>query len=138
MRIIFSLLCVLFSTVLVAQNAPLEVPKIAVKISLGQSVVMGDSKITFKEVLEDSRCPENVSCIWAGRVRVRVEISEENKAVEVKELLLGAVKEGETQKNVLVTEENYALELMKVTPYPGSEAAQNGEGYALLVCEVRE
>lgn len=28
----------------------------------------GDLKITFDEVTEDSRCPVDVTCIWAGRV----------------------------------------------------------------------
>ena len=27
------------------------------------------------EVLEDSRCPTLVQCVWAGRVRIRAEIS---------------------------------------------------------------
>ena len=27
------------------------------------------------EVLEDSRCPTNVACIWAGRLRLRAEVS---------------------------------------------------------------
>lgn len=30
--------------------------------------------ITFKQVLEDSRCPENVQCIWAGNARIAIEV----------------------------------------------------------------
>lgn len=27
------------------------------------------------EVIEDSRCPQNARCVWAGRLRLRVELS---------------------------------------------------------------
>lgn len=31
-------------------------------------------KIKFIEVVEDSRCPKGVNCIWAGNARVKVKI----------------------------------------------------------------
>ena len=37
------------------------------------------------EVIEDSRCPALVRCVWAGRVRIRAEISGEG----TRELTLG-------------------------------------------------
>ena len=36
-------------------------------------------------VIEDSRCPANVQCVWAGRVRIRAEVSGDG----VRELTLG-------------------------------------------------
>ncbi len=35
----------------------------------------GGLTVTPLEVLEDSRCPANVDCVWAGQVRLRVNIS---------------------------------------------------------------
>jgi hypothetical protein len=31
-------------------------------------------KITFVELVEDSRCPEGVTCIWAGNGRIKVSV----------------------------------------------------------------
>ena len=38
--------------------------------------------IGFKRVLEDSRCPAQVTCIWAGRVTVELEAQAPNEAAE--------------------------------------------------------
>jgi hypothetical protein len=41
---------------------------------IGETVAVGGPKVTPLEVLEDSRCPMNARCVWAGRVRVRARI----------------------------------------------------------------
>lgn len=40
-------------------------------IAIGERVAVGNTTIGVIELLEDSRCPTDVQCIWAGRVRVR-------------------------------------------------------------------
>ncbi|WP_295637103.1 hypothetical protein [Novosphingobium sp.] len=47
-------------------------PQIA---ALGSTIVVGTMRITPISVIEDSRCPARVQCIWAGRVVVRVTMS---------------------------------------------------------------
>lgn len=42
------------------------------KIDQGASGL--DVKVVPVELLEDSRCPIDVTCVWAGRVRVRVQL----------------------------------------------------------------
>ena len=41
---------------------------------LDRAVDMGLVTVKPLQVVEDSRCPQNVTCIWAGTVRVRTEI----------------------------------------------------------------
>lgn len=41
---------------------------------LGQRVDLGGPKVTVLRVLEDSRCPMEARCVWAGRVRTEVRI----------------------------------------------------------------
>jgi len=41
---------------------------------LGQTVTVGGPRVTPLAVLEDSRCPTGVQCVWAGRVRLSVRI----------------------------------------------------------------
>ena len=42
---------------------------------LGQTVTIDGPRITPLTVLEDSRCPAGVQCVWAGRVRLSVRIA---------------------------------------------------------------
>lgn len=42
--------------------------------ALGQTVRVDGPRVTPLEVLEDSRCPMNARCVWAGQVRLRVRI----------------------------------------------------------------
>jgi hypothetical protein len=42
---------------------------------IGQSVMINGLKIRPLRIVEDSRCPANVQCVWAGRLIVDTEIS---------------------------------------------------------------
>lgn len=41
-------------------------------VALGQRATVDGPVVQPVEVVEDSRCPANVHCIWAGRVRVKM------------------------------------------------------------------
>ena len=43
-----------------------------VEVKVGQTVAIPDTrlKVTFQSVAEDSRCPEDVTCVWAGNAKV--------------------------------------------------------------------
>ncbi len=47
----------------------------SVDARLGQTVNLGGPKVTALAVLEDSRCPMEARCIWAGRVRLSVRVT---------------------------------------------------------------
>ena len=49
--------------------APPETP-----VALRQPVTVGDVVVTPMKVVEDSRCPMNARCVWAGRVVVETRI----------------------------------------------------------------
>lgn len=44
------------------------------RAALGQTVAVDGPKVTPLEVLEDSRCPMNARCVWAGQVRLKVRV----------------------------------------------------------------
>ena len=58
--------------------------QVAVTVGLGENFTIGigksaritgeDMVITFDEVIGDSRCPQNVTCVWAGVASIRVTI----------------------------------------------------------------
>jgi hypothetical protein len=43
-------------------------------VALGQSVRVGEVSVTPVSVVEDSRCPVNTRCVWAGRLVVETQI----------------------------------------------------------------
>ena len=57
-----------------ANEAPFHVPG-TITARLNEEVQIGDLRVKPLAVLEDSRCPVDVACVWAGRVRLRVQVS---------------------------------------------------------------
>lgn len=53
-----------------AANPPTEGPA-----RLGQTVYVDGPHVTPIKVIEDSRCPINARCVWAGRVVLRVKVT---------------------------------------------------------------
>lgn len=141
MKKMIALLCLLVvsNTVFSQQNEeePIDVPKIAIKIPLGKTVDTQGYSVTFKEVLEDSRCPTNVTCVWAGRVRIKVEINKAGKQLAEEVLIFGAVQPEEEKNHLFFTSEELKLEGIKVTPYPKTETEKQEKNYTLLVCAYK-
>lgn len=55
------------------------------RAALGETVAVDGPKVTPLAVLEDSRCPMNARCVWAGQVRlqVRVHLGAGNRDLEL-------------------------------------------------------
>lgn len=59
---------------LAQRDAALREPGI-VAAGIGETADLGGGlRVRPLEVLEDSRCPQNARCVWAGRLRLRVAI----------------------------------------------------------------
>jgi len=123
------LLFILVTTLSFSQEEPVEVPKISVRIPMGQTVHLKNATIKFVKVLEDSRCPKDVTCVWEGQAKVLVEMTETGKDKIELELLFGQRK-----KNLLIASESYVLEGIALTPYPTTATSGKME-YILLVSE---
>ena len=48
-----------------ASNGPIEGP-----VRLGQTAFVSGPKVRADHIIEDSRCPVNAQCVWAGRLIV--------------------------------------------------------------------
>src|SRR5690606_39790357 len=73
---------ILFSTFAFGQEDSAATPKIGIKVLQGETIVIKGVSIKFLEVIEDSRCPTHVTCIWAGRAIVKVEVIANGKKEE--------------------------------------------------------
>ena len=123
----------IFTGLTFGQNNDVKSPKIAIKIPLGEAITLKNHVIKFTEVLEDSRCPENMTCVWAGRARVLLEISENGKKSINKTLIFGKVNKGESDDKELFSYNNSKVNGLSLSPYPNSKEAVEGAPYILLV-----
>ena len=55
---------------------------------MGETVHVGGPRVTPLKLIEDSRCPQGVQCVWAGRVRISATISTPTMKL-TRELTLG-------------------------------------------------
>jgi hypothetical protein len=53
-------------------------------------------QLVFKEVVSDSRCPEGVTCVWAGEVKVDVTLYDGKKLLQDEIITLSPMHKKET------------------------------------------
>jgi len=81
--------------------------------------------------ISDSRCPTGVNCVWAGEVKVTLEVTDtlaqDTQPVEI-QLTLQA-RGGAATVSVL----GYELELLNVDPYPKDEVTTARNNYVARI-----
>jgi len=65
-------------------------PGVAFELPVGRTAALNGNgaRITFKQVKEDSRCPTDVTCVWAGDARIELTISRNGSSDDTKILSL--------------------------------------------------
>lgn len=87
----------------------------------GQTVTCEDWEVTFTGEIVDSRCPTTVTCVWAGRVDVELQVGEEL-------ISLGLPDDPELGQSK-VTLGTRVIELLQVLPYPDTADPIDNESY---------
>lgn len=106
------------------------------QLRLQEQVVIAadDLAIQFLEVSEDSRCPSDVQCVWAGQVSVRLQLSTaENPAQQI---VLTDAAGPNSQSSAWV--DGYHLQLVQVTPYPHTQHPIQINDYTLTLAVTRQ
>ena len=78
-------------------------------------------QICFVQLKEDSRCPLNVNCVWAGNAVAKFTLNDGSTLHEV--TLSTAKYPGYPSTDTTV--EGYRVKLVTVTPYPGSQTQES-------------
>jgi hypothetical protein len=74
-----------------------------------------DLLVHFVNVTEDSRCPSDVQCIWAGQVTVVIELRQNSTNTELGNLSLTMSGASNPPTSTI---EGYKIKLLRVDPYP--------------------
>ncbi len=92
--------------------------------------------VEFVEVVEDSRCPADVTCIWEGRAVILIRISSSGDVLGfgIQELTLEAGLVDPVNDSVEGVSDSYLFELVALDPYPqttnkDADAQEEQPGY---------
>jgi hypothetical protein len=118
--------CLLFSLPGCApvETAIIAEPGVSFALPVGQTVsVKGtDTRLTFSEVREDSRCPTDVTCVWAGDAKIRVVVSRNGAADETRIMSI-------TPPNNEARTDNLRIRFVGLAPVPRQADANAPRSY---------
>ena len=95
--------------------------------------IVNKSGVQFrlKNVSDDSRCPTNVTCVWAGEVSAKIEVYENNVLKETKTMTFNYKNKTENVAWFTNYFKEKAIKDVLVLPYPENGKTINPEDYYL-------
>lgn len=103
-----------------------------IKITTKRCITKKGYYLQLKNVLDDSRCPEGVNCVWAGEVSVTINVYNKKKFIEEKTLTINSKNSDENFKWF----QNYYSRKVKgieVEPYPKEGVVIKSKKYYLKI-----
>lgn len=97
----------------------------------GEQLEFGDKSIRFKEVISDSRCPKDVTCVWAGEAKVLIEIFEKGKLINEKQVVINPYAIDEIPLQFSAGDRIYSITAFKLFPYPSTASKKDRTDYTL-------
>jgi hypothetical protein len=85
--------------------------------------------VRFVELVEDSRCPTDTNCIWAGNAKIKIRVSKNGRSHD-----LTLDTNGPNQAAIA---EGYSIKLMSLVPEPRSNIRVNRNGYVAMFEAVK-
>ena len=119
--LIFSLMAVMiFGGSAIAAKARSE----SVRVQINKEKKLPKAKLTirFLELVEDSRCPTGVQCIWAGNGKIKVSVKRGTAAAKVFEMDTNGAHN-------TITHGGYKITLKGLTPHPAENVRIDRNGY---------
>jgi hypothetical protein len=92
------------------------------QVNRQKTVAGGRLTVKFLSVLEDSRCPADANCVWAGNAKVQIKVSRGRGKAKIFELNTNLAPQ-------IVTFEGYEIKMGRLTPHPRTNIRINRNGY---------
>jgi hypothetical protein len=102
------------------------------KVRYGKEVTIKELKVKFESVVEDSRCPKDVTCVWAGDAKILVSVRRGISKTAKMELHTNGqfAQTGKYQQ--------YVIKLVALDPYPRSSAKTKPSDYVATLLISKE
>ncbi|QYO67433.1 hypothetical protein [Leptolyngbya sp. 7M] len=99
-----------------------------IDLKIGEAKLVGDAgySLHFLEVAEDSRCPDGVDCIWAGRAVVKLVLVKEDQPLSEFHL------EDSGEKNVFEVD-GFRFKLVSLFPKPTADGQPKQDEYTASI-----
>ena len=123
--LIFSIVSIIVSCQALAQKQ--DTPETVFNVPLTKTTTQDGVSITLVAVVEDSRCPRDTTCIWAGKAVVKILVRASGEDAQE----MTVVFQNESQ-SVIATTEDTVFTALKLLPYPGDSIGKE-VGYQLQV-----
>jgi hypothetical protein len=103
-------------------------------LAIGESIALPQKALTltFEAVVEDSRCPTGVECIWEGDAAVRLRLDESEKARATHVLHTSSRFQQAFEHGELL------VRLVNVAPHPTVDAPVRQQDYRITVTSSRK
>ena len=98
---------------------------VSVQVNTEKKLSNTGIRVKFLEMVEDSRCPRDTNCIWAGNAKIKVKVSKGGRT-QVMELNTNMPN----QDNKFA---GYEFSVGKLTPEPRSNIRINRNGYVATI-----
>jgi len=110
-----------------------------IDLSEGQQKILKEYplQIKFNRIVEESRCPKGIDCIWAGVAVAEIEITEKTEKPILLNLATMGLQARSYQKSANI--KGYTVALENVAPYPTAElGGQDLKGNYKIVITVQK
>ena len=124
------LLLLFFTGASLAQDST-EVTSYTSELMPGEFLEFGQRSIRFKELISDSRCPEDVTCVWAGEAKVLVELYEKGKLCGEEILVISCGGQASVLLENLFAGAAYKITGFNLQPYPNTSVKIKPSDYTL-------
>lgn len=95
---------------------------VKVKVKTQESTANGNLRIRFAELINDSRCPADVTCVWAGNAKISVRLT--NRRGASKTVVLNS---GMKPQSIVFS--GYEIKFRDLNPRLRSNVRINPDGY---------
>ena len=92
-------------------------------------------QLVLKEVLADSRCPEGVTCVWAGEVSAVVSVYKDSEWVENKTLVFSGKNDNINMQWIVqyLNENQKTINIISIEPHPKAGKLIKPKDYYLQI-----
>jgi hypothetical protein len=127
MRSIAAVILMLLASTTIVFAGKASSEELKVKIGTSKTAKTGKISIKFVEVIEDSRCPEDANCIWAGNAKIKVTVSRNGRDRQTFEL--NTSLPNDNSGDHFISYNGLKITLIGLTPFPSASKAIDTKAY---------
>ena len=114
-------LMLMLAFAVVPVSAARRAETVRVQINKEKKFPKAKLSVRFVELVEDSRCPTDTQCVWAGNAKIKIRVTMNGRTHD-----LSLDTNGPHQA---ATAEGYTIKLLSLTPAPRSNIRVDRNGY---------